>query len=218
MENLRLNEVSFTTEEKTIIEKINLKIEQGDCISVVGESGSGKSTLLKLLADLISPTEGSIFYKNKDYTAYDPLVLRKKVSYCVQMPYLFGNTVKENLLFPFHIRKETIDYTKIHSFLGDFKLPKDILEKNPHTLSGGEKQRISLIRSLLYTPEVLLLDEVTAALDQENTKIVEAYIKRLNTEGVTILWITHSEEQSKNIFHKRIRLAGGRLMEVEVIR
>ena len=99
-----------------------------------------------------------------------------------------------------------------------FNLDESFLEKNVTSLSGGEKQRVSLIRNLIFEPDIILLDEVTAALDKENAKIVEAYIKELNSNGITVLWITHSKEQSEGIFNKRINIDGGKLKCLEVIK
>ena len=75
-------------------------------------------------------------------------------------------------------------------------MPVEFLAKEVKNLSGGEKQRLSLIRSLLFTPEILLLDEITSELDVENTKIVENVIKSLNDNGITVLWATHNPEKS----------------------
>ncbi|MDU4660885.1 MAG: methionine ABC transporter ATP-binding protein, partial [Clostridium butyricum] len=76
---------------------------------------------------------------------------------------------------------------------------------------------IGIIRSLIYIPEVLLLDESTSALDEKNTKNIEKFIKSLNEEEVTVLWITHSNEQSQSIFNKRIEISNGKIEKVEVI-
>ncbi|MGL4798700.1 MAG: ATP-binding cassette domain-containing protein, partial [Cellulosilyticaceae bacterium] len=92
------------------------------------------------------------------------------------------------------------------------------IEKEINGLSGGEKQRIALIRNLIYTPDVLLLDEVTASLDKENAVVVEGYIKALNEKGVTVLWITHSETQSTAIFNKRLVVEDGKLSRLEVLK
>ncbi|MTK11130.1 MAG: ATP-binding cassette domain-containing protein, partial [Clostridiaceae bacterium] len=99
-----------------------------------------------------------------------------------------------------------------------FNMSTDYLEKDTINLSGGEKQRISLIRSLIFKPEVLLLDEVTSALDVDNTKIVENIINNLNEEGVTILWITHNPEQSRKYANKILTIENGSLKSLEVLR
>lgn len=215
MKILEIKDLHYETENTSILKGISLAVKEGDCISLIGPSGSGKSTLLKLCADLIPISKGDICYRGKSYTIYSPLELRKKISYCVQIPYLFGERVYENLEFPFKIRKEKINHTKIVEFLKRFNLEEDILQKEIKSLSGGEKQRIAIIRNILFTPDILLLDEATSALDRENAEKVEAYIKELNGQGVTILWITHSIEQSKGIFNKRVVVSEGKVERME---
>ncbi|MGL5328136.1 MAG: ABC transporter ATP-binding protein, partial [Peptostreptococcaceae bacterium] len=172
MSILSIKDIYYSSDNLDILNGISIDIEKGDCISIIGESGSGKSTLMKICSDLISISKGDILYNGKSYKEYNPLELRKKISYCVQIPYLFGRNVYENLEFPFKIRHEKMDKPKVIDLLNKFKLDKSYLEKDINSLSGGEKQRISLIRNLVYTPQILLLDEVTSSLDNENTKIV----------------------------------------------
>lgn len=218
MSILNFNNVNFTNGEKTILKDINFEIEKGDYVTIIGPSGGGKSTLLKLCNNLISPSQGSIYYNNKNIMEYNPVDLRKDISYCLQIPYLFGETVMDNLSFPFKIRNSKINMDKIHELTYKFKIRKDILNEKILNLSGGEKQRISLMRTLMHTPNVLLLDEVTSSLDAENTSIVEDIIKDLNHNGVTILWITHNREQSLKYANKRINLNSGKLIDLEVIK
>lgn len=215
---LKIKNITFKDKDNIILDNISLSIKKGECISIVGESGSGKSTLLRLCADLISPSAGSIEYNNKNYLEYDPVDLRRSISYCTQTPYLFGENVYDNLCFPFKIRNKKVDNNRIYKLLIDFSLDKSYLDKDINLLSGGEKQRIALIRNIIFTPEILLLDEVTSALDSSNTIIVENYIKLLNKEGVTVVWITHDEEQSKRLFNRRIFIKEGKVETVEVIK
>ena len=91
------------------------------------------------------------------------------------------------------------------------------MRKSINSLSGGEKQRIAIARNLMYIPDVLLLDEATSALDKLNAQVVEEYIRDINKEGVTVLWVTHNLEQSRGIFNKRITLSEGSVEKVEVI-
>lgn len=218
MEILNIKELYYEVNNTNILKDINIDVDQGDCISIVGSSGSGKSTILKLCADLIPISKGAIYYRGKNYKEYNPLDLRRKISYCIQTPYLFGEKVFENLEFPFKIRKESTDKNRISDLLERFNLEKGILDKDIHSLSGGEKQRIAIARNLMYIPDILLLDESTSALDKTNAQVVEDYIKEINKDRVTVLWITHSLEQSEGIFNKRITISEGRVEKVEVIR
>lgn len=215
MEVLRFNNIDFKDNNINILKEVTLSITKGECISIVGASGSGKSTLLKICSDLISPSRGEMYFKGKSYNDYNPIELRKKISYCIQNPVLFGKNVADNLYFPFNIRKQKIDKNKILKFLDKFYLDESYMEKSIHSLSGGEKQRIAIIRNIIYKPEVLLLDEATSALDNNNAKIVEEIVDDLNNQGVTVIWVTHNMEQSLGIFKRRITMKSGGITKEE---
>lgn len=210
--------VAYLPENKHILKNLSLKIEAGDFVSIVGSSGSGKSTFLKLCCHLISPTEGQITFKGEDMRQYNPTKLRREIGYCAQTPYLFGNTVEDNLSFPYLIRNQKVDSARVQALFASFNLDLQFLTKEVKGLSGGEKQRIALIRTLLFTPEILLLDEVSSALDVDNTLLVEAVIKELNQKGTTILWVTHNPEQSRKYANKLLTIENGVSKVGEVLR
>ena len=149
----------YKVDETTILKDINLEIQKGKYITVVGPSGSGKSTLMRILASMISPTSGEVIFDGKSIETYDPILYRQKVSYAFQQPTLFGKTVRENLEFPFEVRKEAVDETKIIDYLKMVNLDDSYIDKSVNDVSGGEKQRIALLRNLLFPPEVLITDE-----------------------------------------------------------
>ncbi len=126
---LEFQNVSFDGDDKTILKDISLSVESGDFISLVGPSGSGKSTLLKLCSNLISPTNGNIIFNGKNYLDYSPVDLRKSINYCFQTPHLFGNTVMDNIEFPYSIRKMKPDFTRINSLFDMFHMSADYLKK-----------------------------------------------------------------------------------------
>lgn len=213
-----MKNVSYIKEDKTILRDISLKVEEGDFITIVGASGSGKSTLLKLMSHLISPTGGQILYRGRDMMSYDPVMLRREISYCVQSGGLFGRTAQDNLAFPYEIRGLEMDMEAVTGLLSMFGLGQDVLKGEISSLSGGEKQRVALARTLILKPAVVLLDEVTSALDQENTLIVEGVVRELNNRGTTVLWITHSLEQSRRLGNKLLTVEGGEIASLEVLR
>lgn len=178
-----------------VIERANFTIDDGDAVLIIGPSGSGKSTLLKLLANMISATEGEILYQGKSVYEYPPTEYRKEVSYFFQNPLLFDQTVRDNLAFPYEIRKESFDETAAIAALEKVKLSKDFLDKSIGDLSGGEKQRVAFVRNLLITPKVLLLDEVTASLDKTNREVIQQLLQELrDKEQVTIVMVSHISE------------------------
>lgn len=218
MSLLDFRNVSFANDGKTVLRNVSFVVEAGDFISIVGSSGSGKSTLLRLCSYLISPTSGDVFYKGANMTGYSPTELRKSISYCFQLPYLFGSTVKDNLDFPFSIRNIPFNEVRVKELFLLFNISTTLLNADVQNLSGGEKQRIALVRTLLFLPEVLLLDEVTSALDAENTRMVEDAISSLNKGGITVLWITHDPEQSQKYANKIITLEAGEIKSLEVLK
>ncbi len=218
MSLLEFQNASYIKDDQAILRDITISIDKGDYISLVGPSGSGKSTFLKLCCNLISPSDGEIIYKDKLMVDQDPLELRKNIAYCFQSPYLFGETVTDNISFPYEIRDKNMDLDKVEKLFNLFNLDKDYMNKEVKNLSGGEKQRIALIRSLLFEPEILLLDEITSALDVENTIIVENVMKSLNDKGITILWITHNPKQAKRNASKLLTIESGKIKSLEVLR
>lgn len=198
---VKLKNVSLTIDNKNIIKDLTFGIKQNDYLTITGPSGSGKSTTFKLIADLISPTSGEIYFNHKNINDYRPEEYRKQVSYCFQQPVLFGKTVKDNLEFPFIVRNQPFDQEKAIKALQQVLLNEDYLEKNIDQLSGGEKQRVALIRNVLFKPEVLLLDEITTGLDENSKNIVHEFINNIYQQGTTIIQVTHDNEELNSAHH-----------------
>ena len=209
--------ISLTVGDRQILRDISFSVEEGESITIIGPSGSGKSTILKLASSLVSPTEGTISFHGKPIESYAPTEYRQRVAYCFQQPYLFGQTVRGNLAFPFTMRGRSVDTKRIKELFDLFHMNLDLLEKSNTELSGGEMQRICLIRSLLFAPEVLLLDEVTSALDTENTEWVEQGLMQLHKEGLTLLQVTHNPEQSIRMGQRRMTVKDGCIADCEVL-
>jgi len=214
---LDINNLTFVSEGNTILDNIQCSIEKGDFLSITGPSGSGKSTLLKIIATILSKTSGEIAYKGKALEDYEATAYRKEVSYCFQTPVLFGKTVRDNLEFPYEIRKVVFDSEKAVAYLKSVGLPEEYLDKSINSLSGGEKQRIALIRNVLFQPEILLLDEVTSALDEANRQIIWEWLRDMREHSdMTILMVSHNEEEAA-MADKRIHIVNGKIIEREGI-
>lgn len=193
---LQLNNIGYSIEQKTILDNVQINLQAGDFKLITGPSGCGKSTLLKIVASLISPTQGTIKFQGKDINTILPETYRQQVSYCTQTPTLFGQTVYDNLVFPYQIGKLPFNKDKVISDLHLFSLHESILDKGINELSGGEKQRVSLIRNLQFLPQVLLLDEITSALDEENKIKVNEFIHHLTSDKkIGVLWVTHDQDE-----------------------
>lgn len=189
---LDVQDVAFSVGDRQLLKPVSLQLYQGDCVLLTGPSGSGKSTFLKILASLITPTSGQLFFRNIDITTLRAEAYRQQVSYCFQTPQLFGQTVYDNLALPWQIRRQKPQRDKLVAALESVNLSPDMLNKPVEQLSGGEKQRVGLLRNLQFMPEVLLLDEVTSALDEENRLSVLSLINRISAEEkVAVVRISH---------------------------
>ena len=179
---------------KDILKIDTLKIDKGDVVVVVGQTGGGKSTLLKLLNKTISPSEGRITYNGTPLEEIDSVQHRRNVIYLSQNPFVFKETIRDNLLkgLMFHKKKSPSDET-LRDILKMVALDKP-LESGTDTLSGGEAQRLALGRVLLLGGEVYLLDEPSSALDDETERIlidtITAYVR---DNAKTLVMISHSK-------------------------
>ncbi len=193
---LQVNNVGYQVGTTKILNNISFDLHPGEFKLITGPSGCGKSTLLKIIASLLSPNSGEILFAGEDIATLNPEHYRQQVSYCAQTPALFGDTVYDNLIFPWQIRNQRPDPGVFLADLTRFQLPESILAKNINELSGGEKQRISLIRNLQFLPQVLLLDEITSALDESNkcnvNEIIHHYAR---DQQIGVLWVTHDKDE-----------------------
>lgn len=196
---LRLNDVAFTLNDTPLLEPVSLNLNPGEFTLLTGPSGSGKSTLLKIIASLLNPTGGSIYFKGEDISRIKPEVYRQRVSYCFQTPSLFGETVLDNLALPYQIRQKKVDEALLRAWLKRVRLSEDMLTKNIQELSGGEKQRVALLRNLQFLPDVLLLDEITSALDEDNKENINSIIASLTEQKqLAVLWVSHDQNEIRH--------------------
>lgn len=197
MDNIiEVKNLNYQVGDQNILKNINLEIPRKAYITFVGPSGSGKSTLMRIIASMINATSGEVLFDGKNLSSYEPTLYRQKVSYAFQQPTLFGKTVKDNLEFPYLVRDKSFDRQQVIDYLKLVNLDESYIDKSVNDVSGGEKQRIALLRNLIFPPEVLITDEVTTGLDTENKSIVHDLIDQFNQErGVTVLRITHDESE-----------------------
>ena len=210
MKIFELDNLGLVSPEKMILDGISLSIKEGEHLTITGPSGSGKSSLLKLLAALVSPSSGQLFYRGQDLGDLDPVAYRREVSYCFQQPVLFGQTVRDNVAFPFEIRQIHFDQERVLTALARLDLGPEFLDKPIKDLSGGEKQRVALVRNLLFEPKVLLLDEVSSGLDEKTKILLRTFLKDLHQEGVTLIEVTH-DQQEIEAAERLVTIVGGRL-------
>lgn len=188
VEGLSLNYYTSKGEVQAL-KDVNLVVKKREFVSIVGPSGCGKSTLLSLIIGLLQPTEGLIRLDGELVQG-----IQKKVGYMLQQDYLFAwRTIVHNVLLGLEVqrkkRREKVEEAKemIRDYgLGGFE------NHYPHQLSGGMRQRVALIRTLILEPEVLLLDEPFSALDYQNRLAVGSEVAGiLQREGKTVIMVTH---------------------------
>lgn len=179
---------------------INLTIEPQHCIGISGSSGCGKSVMLKAMADLIDQT-GDMALEGQSCGDMDAPDWRRKVQLVPAESLWWHSTVKEHFL-----------YSISQQHLSLLSLEPDIEQQAVNQLSSGQKQRLAILRSLEKKPRVLLLDEPTASLDQDNTERVEALIREyLHVNDATAIWVSHDPEQLNRVATKVYKMINGLL-------
>jgi zinc transport system ATP-binding protein len=185
-----IRNLSFAYGHKTVISGLSHSINSGDYIVVRGKNGTGKSTLIKCLLGINPVKNGMIFLDDIDINAFKHWT---KFGYVSQnfddFNYEFPLTVEELLKFS-SIKKGTQhNYLKLLDQMGIL----EILNQNINSLSGGQLQRVFIVRAMLNKPEVLILDEPTASIDKQNTEFFYKTVDEFNKEGITIILITHTD-------------------------
>ncbi|PJN86962.1 ABC transporter ATP-binding protein [Bacillus sp. mrc49] len=180
---------------KGILHIDHLKISAGMVTCLTGESGAGKTSLLRLLNRMDDPDGGSIFYQEQPLDRFNPIELRRKVTMLSQTSFTLPGTIGENLQAGLEMtEREKKDEAVLLKALETVQLHKS-LSAGAGNLSGGEKQRLSLARVLLLKPEVYLLDEPTAALDEETElKVMSRFLEEVKRDKGTVIMITHSKQ------------------------
>ncbi len=181
------------------IENIDLQIKQGEFLFLTGSSGSGKTTLLHIICGLLYPTSGKVFLDGnqwEDMTDKQASIFRnRQIGFIPQEESLLSNlTVFENICLPYTFSKETeVDIEKVDQTAERLKI-RQFFNAYPKELSGGEKRRVMIARAVILSPKIIIADEPTANLDEENAKEVMEILKEINREGSTVLVSTHEKE------------------------
>ncbi|MCB9640857.1 MAG: ATP-binding cassette domain-containing protein [Myxococcales bacterium] len=207
---LEVRDLGRQSEGTWLLREISFSLQTGKLMVVMGPSGSGKSTLLRMLNRLDEPSSGSILLDGVDITTLPPQSLRRRVGMVMQSPHLFPETVADNIRFGPLQRGKQLSDEDVERLLSQVGLA-GFGERSIKKLSGGEAARVSLARTLANEPELLLLDEPTAALDEAMSREIEALIAGLLQEnGYTAIWITHHVEQAKRLAEQVLLLDQGR--------
>lgn len=217
--DISFENVCFGYEDSAdVLKNVSFEIHRGDMIGIVGRSGAGKSTLINLLMRLYDVDDGAIKIDGKDIREMSQEKLRHNIGVVLQENYLFHGTVFDNIAYakPNATHEEVIAAAKVsgaHQFI--MKMPdgyNTYIGERGQTLSGGEKQRISIARAMLHDPKILILDEATASLDTETEKNIQDALQKL-TESRTTIAIAHRLSTLRNAT-KLIVIDKGRIAEM----
>lgn len=178
-----------------VLEDINFSVKKGELVVITGAVGSGKSTLLNFITRVIDPVDGEVLLNNKNLKNYDLFELRRSIGFVSQIPYLFSDSVKNNIVFGRDIDDEklakAIKVAQLENEVESFSEKiSTLIGQRGITLSGGQKQRVSIARAIAQKPEILILDDCTSALDTETeTKLWNALYEFI--PGITVFLVTH---------------------------
>lgn len=214
-----LKDVSFrySQDGSWVLRDVNLSLRPGETIALIGESGIGKSTLASLLLRLFDPVEGTILFDGRDIREFEIESLRKRIGCVLQESLLFSGTVHENIAFGVDATTEQVvaaaKLANAHNFIK--AMPQgyeSVVGERGHTLSAGQRQRIAVARAALRETSILILDEPTTGLDEENERLVRTALTQLSKNRTTIL-ITHDLNHAAEADRVAL-ITGGRLEEI----
>ena len=199
------------------VDNVTLTIEDGDFVNIIGRSGSGKSTLLNIAAGMLTPSSGKIILDGEDISQKNDtelsLIRNNKIGFIPQGASAFPNlTVTENILMPFYLYPHGGDGEGRAYILMEFLKIEHLANSYPSELSGGELRRTLIARSMINSPRIIIADEPTSDLDINSAREVMEIFSRINSEGVTVLLVSHDLDNLKYGKHV-FTMSGGILTE-----
>ncbi len=198
---------------KSVVKDARLKIKNARCTLLIGENGAGKSTLLKIISGLERPDSGLIRINNIDYKwGQGKSVLLKNIMYLHQQPYMFDGSVEKNLQYLVKVSRQPV---KLIDEAIEWAGLQDIIHQNAKSLSGGEKQRVAIARAYLRNPEVVLLDEPTANLDQVSKIRTLKLLKQFKSRGIAMIIASHDPDIFNGLQDERLQLDNGKLTNLK---
>ncbi|WP_077074898.1 ABC transporter ATP-binding protein [Aedoeadaptatus urinae] len=178
------------------VKNVNFTLKEGDFVNIIGRSGSGKSTFLNLLSGLLKPTEGKIFAKGKNISDFSDREISKYRNEIIGfVPQSLGTlpnlNVLENVSLPYYLFKRDESAYEKAAMLLDLMGILHLKDDFPKNLSGGELKRVLIARSMINSPELLILDEPTSDLDKNTTMEIMDLLKKINSKGTALIIVTH---------------------------
>ena len=194
----------FGSAKVQALSNMNFSVEEGEYVAIMGESGSGKTTLLNILASLDKPTGGEVLLNGKNLTTIREKELssfrRDNLGFVFQDFNLLDNfSLKDNILLPLVLQGKPVSQMEqlIEPIAGMLGIT-ELLAKYPYEVSGGQKQRAAVARAIITNPQLILADEPTGALDSKATAGLLKVFRKINSDGQTILMVTHSTDAASH--------------------
>ena len=211
---LKIQNLSHSYDDSQLsLKKINLLVNKGERLSIQGPSGCGKSTLLRLIAGLEEPNEGQIFINEEEVSSpgFSVPPEKRQIGMVVQDKALFPHlSIYENICFG--IKKNTDKEQIALDLLNLFKI-EELKNKFPHQISGGEKQRVALARSMAPNPNFIMLDEAFSALDSDlKVSIYDEVLEIFQGKNITVILVTHDAEEAKILSTRQLKMDNGELL------
>ena len=211
---LKIQNLSHSYDDDQLsLKKINLLVNKGERLSIQGPSGCGKSTLLRLIAGLEEPNEGQVFINEEEVSSpgFSVPPEKRQIGMVVQDKALFPHlSIYENICFG--IKKNTNKEQIALDLLNLFKI-EELKNKFPHQISGGEKQRVALARSMAPNPNFIMLDEAFSALDSDlKVSIYDEVLEIFQGKNITVILVTHDTEEAKILSTRQLNMDNGELL------
>lgn len=200
-----------------LLHPADVSIFAGDRIVISGRAGSGKSLLLRAIARLDNVQLQRMMFLQKAVDERDLPRYRSRVQLVHQHVELIDGSVEDNIRLPLRFsqhKHRSFDSNNLHRALDFFQQPKDFFQRHSSDLSGGERQIVNLLRSLSLSPQLLLLDEPSAALDHASAQLLESYVQQWLAESPNeraYVWVSHSREQMQRVGHQHWHMVSGKL-------
>ena len=212
---LKLDNISAYYGNINALSNINLEVEQGEIVSLLGANGAGKSSTLKVISGLLEPRDGDVYFRDDKITGMEPeKIVDHGIIHIPEGRQIFPTlTVAENLkIGAYRIRKSTNWQNKLDDIFEYFPVLSDRKEQQGGTLSGGEQQMLAIARGLMAEPELLMLDEPSLGLAPLIVKDIFKIIKKINSEGVTILLVEQNANMALKIANRAYILETGEIV------